>query len=70
MKQFLVIIKRTEEPKQQSVFIAGESEEAYEFAKGLTINDDVDEVVLQQFAVIETIRVEKDDTFDNNENDN
>lgn len=61
MKHFLIIIKRDENPKQQTLALSETTEGATYYAKGLYDVPHTTEVILQQVAIIETIKIEKDE---------
>lgn len=61
MKHHLIIIKRDEEPKQQTLALTASSEEAIDYCKGLLDIEHVLEVILQQVAIIETVKITKDE---------
>lgn len=69
MKHFLIIIKRDEAPKQQTLALSDTTDGATFYAQGLYELEHVEEVILQQVAIIETTKVEKNEFLNQTTNE-
>lgn len=61
MKQFLIVISYKDKKGKQTLAMQDTRDDAEKWVRDTLVNDNIEYIVLQQFAIIETIKFEKDE---------
>lgn len=64
MKQYLIVISYYDNKAKQTIAMQDTQENAVQWVKNTLDIDNIESIVLQQFAIIETVKYEKDEKSD------